>query len=265
MQVFPREDLSDDRTLARFVAAVRAVEPAATGLPVNIVEFGRATSDSLREASLLALAAIALLLFLLWRRPLDVVLVLIPLCLAGATTVGIMVLLDMPFNFANVIVLPLLLGIGVDSGIHLVERARHHDLAKDGLADSTTARAILYSALTTLVSFSNLAFSGHRGIASLGVAALVGLTATLALHPGRAARAARAPARPAGAADASRRGARVLRRGPRARPRGGRGGGGAAGPRAGAPRGPDALGPAPRDAGVASRTSTARAPTCASR
>jgi hopanoid biosynthesis associated RND transporter like protein HpnN len=179
VQVFPSEDLSDDRTLARFVAAVREVEPAATGLPVNIVEFGRATASSLREASLLALAAIALLLLVLWRRPLDVVLVLIPLGLAGATTVGLMVLADMPFNFANVIVLPLLLGIGVDSGIHLVERARHHDLAKEGLADTTTARAILFSALTTLVSFSNLALSGHRGIASLGVVLSVGMAATL--------------------------------------------------------------------------------------
>jgi hypothetical protein len=179
VQVFPRDDLSDDRNLTRFVAAVRAVEPGASGLPVNIVEFGRATASSLWQATLLALASIALLLLLLWRRPLDVVLVIIPLALAGATTVGIMVLLDMPFNFANVIVVPLLLGMGVDSGIHLVERARHHDLAREGLADTTTARAILYSALTTLVSFSNLALSGHRGIASLGVLLSVGMTATL--------------------------------------------------------------------------------------
>jgi uncharacterized protein len=179
IQVFPRDDMTDDRALARFVAAVRAIEPDATGLPVNIVEFGRETAASLREATLLALGAIALVLLALWRRPLEVALVLAPLALAGGITVSVMVLLDMPFNFANVIVLPLLLGIGVDSGIHLVERSRRHDLAKEGLADSTTARAILYSAFTTLISFSNLAFSGHRGISSLGVLLCIGMAATL--------------------------------------------------------------------------------------
>jgi hypothetical protein len=180
VQVFPREDLRDDRALARFVAAVRAVEPAATGLPVSVVEFGRATGRSLREASALAVGAVALLLLALWRRPLDVALVLAPLFVAGLATLGAMVLLDMPFNFANVIVLPLLLGMGVDSGVHLVERARRHDLSREGLADTTTARAILYSALTTLVSFSNLALSGHRGIASLGLLLTIGMSATLA-------------------------------------------------------------------------------------
>jgi len=180
VQVFPREDLSDDRALARFVAAVRGVEPVAGGLPVNIVEFGRATARSLREASLLALGAIAGLLLLLWRRPLDVALVLAPLALAGAATVAGMVLVDMPFNFANVIVLPLLLGMGVDSGIHLVEHARLHEGEANLLSDSTTARAIFFSALTTLTSFSNLALSGHRGIASLGVLLAAGMSLMLA-------------------------------------------------------------------------------------
>jgi hopanoid biosynthesis associated RND transporter like protein HpnN len=179
VQVFPRDDLSDDRALARFVAAVRTVEPAAGGLPVNVVEFGSATARSLREASLLAFGAIAALLLLLWRRPLDVVLVLTPLGLAGLASIACMVLLDMPFNFANVIVLPLLLGMGVDSGIHLVERARLHGTSAASLSDSTTARAILFSALTTLVSFSNLSLSGHRGIASLGVLLTLGMTAML--------------------------------------------------------------------------------------
>jgi len=180
VQVFPRDDLSDDRTLARFVAAVRAQAPGAGGLPVNIVEFGRATASSLREASLLAFAAIAVLLLLLWRRPLDVALVLVPLVLAGTATVACMVLIDLPFNFANVIVLPLLLGMGVDSGIHLVEHARLHGETPASLSDSTTARAILFSALTTLTSFSNLALSGHRGIASLGVLLALGMAAMLA-------------------------------------------------------------------------------------
>lgn len=180
IQVFPRDDLTDDRALERFVAAVRAKAPEAGGLPVNVVEFGRATSRSLRDASLLAFGSIALVLFLLWRRPVEVALVLTPLALAGASTIACMVLVDMPFNFANVIVLPLVLGMGVDSGIHLVERARLHGDAPDTLSDSTTARAILFSALTTLTSFSNLALSGHRGIQSLGILLTLGMAGMLA-------------------------------------------------------------------------------------
>ena len=177
IQVFPREDLSDDRALAAFVEAIRAVEPEATGLPVNVVEFGRATARSLRQALTWALAAIALVLALLWRRPVEAGLVLAPLLLAGLYTVGVMVAGDLAFNFANVIVLPLLLGIGVDSGIHLVARARR-PVAR-GLVDTVTARAVLWSAVTTLVSFATLSLSGHRGIASLGLLLVIGMAATL--------------------------------------------------------------------------------------
>ncbi|MGI9432639.1 MAG: MMPL family transporter [Myxococcota bacterium] len=179
VQVFPREDMTDDRALAAFVAAVRTLEPEATGLPVNIVEFGRATSSSLREALSWALGLIAVLLLALWRRPTDVGLVLTPLALAGCLIVGTMFVFDMPFNFVNVIVLPLLLGIGVDSGIHLVQRARRPLPPGEPLAGTVTGRAVLWSAFTTLTSFSTLALSAHRGVASLGQLLVLGMAATL--------------------------------------------------------------------------------------
>jgi predicted RND superfamily exporter protein len=87
------------------------------------------------------------------------------------------VLFDLPFNFANVLVLPLLLGVGVDSGIHLVHRSRAGSGAASLLA-TTTARAVFYSFATTVVSFGNLTLSGHRGIASLGVLLVLGLSIT---------------------------------------------------------------------------------------
>jgi hopanoid biosynthesis associated RND transporter like protein HpnN len=179
IQVFPREDMRDDRALSAFVAAVRTLEPEATGLPVNIVEFGRATSSSLQEALGWALGLIGLLLFALWRRPVDALLVLAPLGLAGLLTIGTMIALDEPLNFVNVIVLPLLLGIGVDSGIHLVQRSRFPLLPEEPLAGTVTGRAVLWSAFTTLASFSTLALSGHRGIASLGQLLVLGMAATL--------------------------------------------------------------------------------------
>jgi len=85
-----------------------------------------------------------------------------------------MSILDIPFNFANIVVLPLLFGIGVDSGIHLVHRAQSAHTAQD-LSETSTASAVLYSAITTTVSFGTLAFSGHQGMHGLGVLLTVGM------------------------------------------------------------------------------------------
>ena len=179
IQVFPREDLRDAEALARFVAEVRGLEAAATGLPVNIVEFGRYTSASLRQAFAFALVGIAVLLLLLWRRVSDAALALAPVVAAALLTVGTMALLDRPFNFANVIVLPLLLGVGVDSGVHLVRRARRATTPDLALGDTATARGVFYSAVSTLVSFGSLALASHRGLSSLGVLLVIGMLWTL--------------------------------------------------------------------------------------
>lgn len=178
VQVFPEENLGEGDARERFVDAVRAIAPDATGVAVNLIEFGRATSRSLVQALSLALVLITLLLLLIWRRPLDTFLVLLPLVLAGVLTGAAMVLLDRPFNFANVIVLPLLLGIGVDSGVHLVHRARVGGPGKP-LLESVTAQAVFWSAITTIASFGSLAFSAHRGIASLGLLLVIGLALTV--------------------------------------------------------------------------------------
>jgi predicted RND superfamily exporter protein len=113
-------------------------------------------------------------------------LVMAPLGLAALLTVATAVLLDIPFNFANVIVLPLLLGIGVDSGIHLVHRHRVTIEATGAarspereLLETSTAQAVFFSALTTMASFGSLAFSDHVGFASLGKLLLIGVTYTL--------------------------------------------------------------------------------------
>jgi hopanoid biosynthesis associated RND transporter like protein HpnN len=178
VQVFPSGNLGAGDAREIFVDAIREVQPNATGVAVNLIEFGRATARSLVEALSLALVLITLLLLLIWRRPLDTALVLLPLILAGVMTGAAMVVLDRAFNFANVIVLPLLLGIGVDSGVHLVHRAREAGRGKP-LLESITAQAVFWSALTTIVSFGSLALSAHRGIASLGLLLVVGLTITV--------------------------------------------------------------------------------------
>jgi hopanoid biosynthesis associated RND transporter like protein HpnN len=186
LQVLPSEDLGDMDACARFVDGVRVEAPQATGSAVSLLEWSRTVSRSFRQALASAVVAVALLLWLLWRRLGDMTLVLVPLLLAASLTVAAAVVLGIRFNFANVLVLPLLLGIGVDSGIHLVHR--HRSALGDasaptapevGFLGTSTARAVLFSALTTMGSFGSLALSTHPGLASLGRLLLIGVTFTL--------------------------------------------------------------------------------------
>jgi len=182
VRVFPREDASDPAALRRFVRAVQAVAADAAGPAVTIVEAGAAVVQSFQQASMTALAAISLLLLAVLRSPRDVVLVLTPLGLAGLLVAAASVLLGTPFNFANVIVLPLLLGLGVSSGIYIVLRDREMRAAKANGAEvlrTATPRGVVFSALTTVTSFGSLSFSAHPGTASMGL--LLTLALTLAL------------------------------------------------------------------------------------
>ena len=132
-----------------------------------------------QQAFLLSLLAITVLLLILLRPKSDVLLVLLPLLLAGALTGAASVLFHIPFNFANIIALPLLLGIGVDSGIHMVHRMRTAPPSSGQMLQTSTARAVFYSALTTICSFGNLAVSPHRGMASMGILLTIGIGFTL--------------------------------------------------------------------------------------
>jgi uncharacterized protein len=179
VKVYPKENVLDREALRRFVAAVRRVAPTASGSPVVILEAGNAVVASFRDAALIALAAIGLLLAVLLRRLRDVLLVFAPLVLAALLTVAASVLFGLPFNFANVIVLPLLFGLGVASGIHLVTRQRDAAAGQDVMRTSTP-RAVVFSALTTIGSFASIALSSHPGTASMGILLTIAITLTLA-------------------------------------------------------------------------------------
>lgn len=180
VQVFPSEDLSERAPMVRFVEALRGVTPNLTGLPVNLVESAYVTRDSLRQALLWALLAIAVLLVTLWGRADETAIALAPLVLGVLLTAASTRLFSISFNFINVCVLPLLLGVGVDSGVHMVHRAREVPVGSGELLTSITTQAVLFSALTTLASFGTLVLSDHRGIASLGELLVVGMGFTLA-------------------------------------------------------------------------------------
>jgi hypothetical protein len=175
VQVFPSEDAGDSETLVRFVDAVQEVKPIATGMAPNLVELGRATSRSFRTALMLSMFFITALLIALWRKPIEVAMALAPLFLGASLTAATMWMMGMTFNFINLIVIPLLLGIGVDSGIHLVHRGLHIQGDGEKLTESQTARAVFYSALTTIASFGSLALSAHRGLAGMGILLVCGM------------------------------------------------------------------------------------------
>jgi hypothetical protein len=179
VEVFPMEDLNDNEALQRYVSSVTAIAPDAFGEGIVIYETGRIVVRSFEEALAMAAISITLLLLLLWRSPVDVGLALLPIGLAALFTAASAVLLGIPFNFANVIVIPLLLGMGVDSGIHLVHRIRYAPLPEGNLLRTSTARAVVLSALTTLASFGTLGFTSHLGMASLGRLLSLGITLIL--------------------------------------------------------------------------------------
>lgn len=168
VDITPKEDVRDPASLKRFVDTVEAAFPTVTGGAIQTLRAGAAISTSMVQASAIALGLIALFLILLLRKVGEVLLMIFPLALAAVLTAATGVFLDIPFNYANVIVIPLLLGIGIDSGIHLVMRRRHFADDKDSVFGASTPRAVLFSALTTIASFGSLMLSPHRGTASMG-------------------------------------------------------------------------------------------------
>lgn len=177
IEVLPRADMSDAAARDAFVDEVRAVVPAATGTPVIIADAGAAVVTAFAEALFYAGVAVSLLLLVMLRNILDVLIVAIPAIVGAVLTAGAMALTGLSFNFANIIVLPLLFGLSVDFGIHLVMRAR--DGALEDLYSVSTMRAILYSAATTVGSFAALSLSPHRGTASMGLLLTIALAATI--------------------------------------------------------------------------------------
>lgn len=167
VQVFSNLNLNRPVELSRFVHDVRRLAPHAVGAPVMLVAGGNVVLSAFVEAIVIAVVCIAALLLAVLRSPRDMLLALSPLLLAGVLTVGTMTLVGISLNLANIIVLPLLLGLGVAYGIYFVLRWRAgQDMA--AVLTSSTPRAILFSALTTGCSFGSLAVASDPAVSMLG-------------------------------------------------------------------------------------------------
>jgi hypothetical protein len=184
LQVYPKGDPRDYHTLVAFTDAVRRVAPDATGAPISIRESGKTVTKAFIEAGCYALLAIGFLAFFILRRLGDVLRLIAPFVLAGILSLATMVILGLPLNFANIIALPLLLSLGVSYSVYFVSYWRAGTLNP---LQSSMARAVLFSAATTLVAFGSLSLSSHPGTSGMGklltLALLYSLTCTFFILP----------------------------------------------------------------------------------
>jgi len=176
VQVISTPQSNTSAGLHAFVDQVTATAPNAGGSAVTIVATSRTIVNAFRDAAIIAVVAITIILLLALRRVLDVLLVLAPLLLSALLTLLVTVLLPLPLNFANIIALPLLLGVGVSFNIYFVMNWR---AGRHTILGSATARAIVFSALTTGTAFGSLALSEHPGTSSMGQVLLISLGCTL--------------------------------------------------------------------------------------
>ena len=177
VEVAPRGDGNDNETLRRFVTAVRSVAPGAAGKPIFIIDAAATIVKAFIQAGIWSVLSITLILFVALRRWTDVALTLVPLLVAIVVTLEICVVIGLQLNFANIIALPLLLGVGVAFKIYYVMAWR---AGETNFLQSSLTRAVFFSACTTATAFGSLWFSHHPGTSSMGKLMALSLVTTLA-------------------------------------------------------------------------------------
>jgi uncharacterized protein len=176
VQALPNGDPNDTNVLRNFATAVLRVEPSAAGGAISLYEAARTVMSAFVEAGVLAISAIAILLLIALRRLTDMLLTLIPLLLAGVLTLEACVLIGVSLNFANIIALPLLLGVGAAFKIYYVMAWR---AGRTSLLQSTLTRAVLFSAMTTAIAFGSMWASSYPGMSSMGKLMALSLLCTM--------------------------------------------------------------------------------------
>lgn len=176
VSVTPKGDSNDDAVLDKFIKAGLAIAPDVTGTAISLQASGKAVVNAFVEAGILSFIAITALLLIALRRVRDVAITMAPIVLTGLLTMGTCVLIGQPLNFANIIALPLLFGIGVAFHIYFVMSWRS---GGSHLLTSSLARAVFFSAMATATGFGSLWASSHPGTASMGKLLMISLLWTL--------------------------------------------------------------------------------------
>jgi hopanoid biosynthesis associated RND transporter like protein HpnN len=179
LQIYPKEDIWELEPQRRFVEQLASVDPAVTGTAVQNYEATKSLLDAYVQGGLYAVCAIVLILFLDFRHPVLVLLTLLPLLFGGLWTLLGMKLFRMAFNPANLVIIPLLVGIGVDNGIHVIRHFLGSGSSEEEIAGSSMGRAITLSTLTTMAGFGSLIIARHQGIQSVGALLTLAMAACL--------------------------------------------------------------------------------------
>ncbi len=174
IQVYPKKDVWERKEQEEFITELRSLDKDVTGTPIELYEYTGLLKKSFEQAAWYSLGAIAILVFVHFRKISAVALSLLPVGVGSLWMVGIMGLFHIPFNPANVMTLPLIIGIGVTNGIHILNRfaEEHHP----SILARSTGKAVLVSGLTAIAGFGSLILAQHRGIRSLGLIMATGVT-----------------------------------------------------------------------------------------
>lgn len=187
LQVFPNQDIWEPEHLRAFVAEVRSVDPDAIGYPVLALEHMKMMTEDYLKAGLYAFAGIAILTFFAFKGFKYALLALVPIVVGAVWTLGVMEVFQLRFNLANLIILPLIVGLGIENGVHIVHR--YMEGREKGIPPlpRSMERAILASSLTTMIGFGSLMVSRHQGVYSIGLLLTLGtgcvLLASLTVLP----------------------------------------------------------------------------------
>jgi uncharacterized protein len=173
VMVYPKEDVWQRDNQTRFIADLRRINENVTGTPVQLYEYTTLLKSSYEQAAKYAFIAIILMVFIHFRNLISVVLAMVPVGIGFLWLGGFMGYFGVPLNPANIMMLPLVIGIGVTNGIHILNRFAEEQTPS--LFSRSTGKAVLVSGLTSIAGFGSLALAQHRGIQSLGLVMGIGL------------------------------------------------------------------------------------------
>ncbi len=184
LQVYPRKNVWERANQKEFIRQLREAldphdtnSPIITGTPVQLLEYTSLLKRSYEQAAVYSLVAIAVLVFIHFRSVGSVILALLPVTFGSVWLAGIMGYFGVPLNPANIMTLPLVIGVGVTNGIHILNRFAEE--RNPGILAKSTGKAVLVSGLTTMAGFGSLVLAKHRGIESLGLVMTIGVAACM--------------------------------------------------------------------------------------
>ncbi len=175
INVYPSVDVWDIDKRNKFVKQLKQVDPNATGNAIHMFESTRLMKDGYVYGGIYAMVAIFIYLLCSFGNLRGTLVVLLPVAVGSAWTVGIMDLIDVSFNLANLVILPLIIGIGVVNGVHIVHRYREETDRNINVLSRSTGQGVVLSSLTTIIGFGSLMVADHQGVHSLGLVLSLGV------------------------------------------------------------------------------------------